>query len=85
MGWRIAATWALLGFASQCVLAVLKGLDLVTGLEHALLHYLGWGAAGYVVGTITGRIIEDSFRRRHASTESEESASLPASDTETDE
>jgi hypothetical protein len=62
VGWRVASAWALLGFASQCFLAVLKNLDLVEGFQRALVHYLAWGVAGYLLGSIIERIIEASLR-----------------------
>ena len=71
MGWRVAAAWSLLGFAGQCFLAVLKNLDLVEGFEQAIVHYVAWGVAGYLVGMIAERIIEESFRNRFIRTESE--------------
>ncbi|MBX9653810.1 hypothetical protein K2Y11_09365 [bacterium] len=71
MGWRIAAAWALLGFAGQCFLAVQRNLSLVDGFQHAIVHYMAWGVAGFLVGTITERIIEESFRNRFIRTESD--------------
>jgi hypothetical protein len=62
VGWRVASAWALLGFASQCFLAVFKNLNLVEGIERALVHYLAWGIAGFALGTVIERIIESSFR-----------------------
>lgn len=66
MGRRVAAAWALLGFSSQCVIAAFTNLNLVTGFERAMIHYLVWGLAGFVVGTVCEKIIEDSFRNQFA-------------------
>lgn len=64
MGWRVAAAWALIGFASQCFLAAAQDYGMSRGFEQAMIHYVAWGAAGYLVGTVCQRIIEDSFRDR---------------------
>lgn len=75
MGWRLAAAWALLGFSSQCLLAVILGLDLVTGLTKAMIHYFAWGLAGWIAGSSVEAIVEDSFRNRFLPMHTEERAS----------
>jgi hypothetical protein len=64
VGRRVAAAWALIGFACQCFLGLLHHLDLVAGLQNAMIHYLAWGVAGYMVGSIAERFIEEAFRQR---------------------
>jgi hypothetical protein len=77
VGWRLAAAWALLGFSSQCLLAVILGLDLVTGLTKAMIHYFAWGLAGWIAGSLVERIVEDSFRSRYFQLHTDEGASAP--------
>ncbi len=72
MGRRVAAAWALIGFACQCFLALGHNLDLVTGLNLAMIHYFAWGLAGYLVGSIAERFIEEAFRQRCLAAESED-------------
>jgi hypothetical protein len=72
VGRRVAAAWALIGFACQCFLAIQHHLDLVAGLQLAMIHYLVWGLAGYLVGSIAERFIEEAFRQRCLAAETEE-------------
>ncbi|MBY0589380.1 hypothetical protein K2X85_19565 [bacterium] len=72
MGRRVAAAWALIGFACQCFLGLLHHPDLVTGLQNAMIHYLAWGLTGYFVGTIAERFIEEAFRQRYQAVDSED-------------
>lgn len=62
MGVRVGAIWALIGFAVQCVIALLTQASVREGLTKALVHYFLWGAIGFLVGTVAQRAIEDSFR-----------------------
>jgi hypothetical protein len=77
VGLRIGAIWALIGFAVQCVIAILTHASLQEGLSKALVHYFLWGAVGFLVGTVAQRAIEDSFqkmaRQRQARAETGES------------
>ena len=76
MGWRVAAAWALLGLASQCFLAAISKTDLVAGFERAMIHYLAWGAAGLLVGSVCEKIIEDAFRNRFSADPDDRSTAL---------
>lgn len=63
VGWRMASTWALIGFAAQCLLAVVDRRSLADGVQRALFHYLAWGAIGFLVGSAIERVIDESVER----------------------
>lgn len=62
MGWRMAASWALLGFAAQCFIGLYRHDTFEEAVTRALVHYVAWGCAGFLVGAIFERAVEDSFR-----------------------
>jgi hypothetical protein len=75
---RIAACWALIGFAVQCVSAVFGGHSFADGLQRALAHYLGWGIAGFIVGTVLERVLETAVRNlQHRATTQQTSETPP--------
>lgn len=82
MGWRVAAAWALIGMACQCFLAFWSGLELVAGLREAILHYVAWGFAGFLAGSMTERLVEEAFLRRFPLPHTIESTSMPADNAE---
>jgi hypothetical protein len=60
VGRRMASTWALIGFAAQCLLAVVDQRSLADGVQRALFHYLAWGVVGFLVGSVVERVIDES-------------------------
>lgn len=75
MGWKVGAAWALIGFAGQCVVALLHRSPVAEGLARALVHYVAFGVGGIVVGTLTEYAIADGVRAR---VQKEKEAERPA-------
>lgn len=75
MGWRVGATWALIGLAARCFSAVAAGMNLADGLWSALGHYVAWGVAGALVGSVTESVLTEAFE---AKTRKERTAAPPA-------
>lgn len=81
MGVRIGAIWALIGFAVQCVIAMLTQMSLQEALTRALVHYFLWGTVGFVVGTVAQRAMEDSFRNTVKQQQAQKQTDKPESST----
>ena len=60
MGIRVAAAWALIGLAVQCVLACLADWNFETGVRVCLVHFCLWGIAGFVAGSLAEWVMEES-------------------------
>ncbi len=83
----LAASWAVIGLATQWTLvwinkAVLSEgnpltlLDVESALQAGLVHYVGWGLAGYLLGSALEPILDEAFRQqcvRNAKSRSESS------------
>lgn len=80
MGGRLAAGWALIGLAAQCFIAIAERSSFDEGLIRALVHYAMWGLAGWIVGSVVERAIDESFRRLldHDRRDAEQSTEVPA-------
>jgi hypothetical protein len=60
----VAAVWALIGFAVQCLLAIVEGASLERAMLFALMHWLLWGCAGLLAGWVACRVVRDIVAAR---------------------
>ena len=89
MSWRMAAVWALIGFAAQCSVSLIRGDSFESALAAALLLYILFGGAGHIVGGIIQRSAERRFDAKNKATEDaaarvESEAESSGESTETD-
>ena len=61
MGRRVAAAWALIGFAGQCFVSIVEGLSLDVGMQRALIAYVVCGIVGFIVGKLVQRAVINVF------------------------
>ncbi|QDU63487.1 hypothetical protein Pan216_43670 [Planctomycetes bacterium Pan216] len=61
MSLRLAAIWALIGFATICFQGIYEGRDFASCMRQALLAYVIAGGLGFIVGLVVKQVVEETF------------------------